>query len=89
MPRTSPATVLLTGASGQIGSQLCSLLHAGGYEGLAVDVHPNAQRRLNCATLEGPITSDGCSSLRPFELSSTSRRSFLPPSVQIPLPPPR
>ena len=46
MPRTSPATVLLTGASGQIGSQLCSLLRAGGHEVLAVDVHPNAQEKI-------------------------------------------
>src|SRR5436309_3365550 len=46
MPRTSPATILLTGASGQIGSQLCSLLRAGGHEVLAVDVRPNAQEKI-------------------------------------------
>ena len=46
MRRKSTATVLLTGASGQIGSQLCSLLRAGGHEVLAVDVHPNAQEKI-------------------------------------------
>src|SRR5947208_4907219 len=46
MRRKSTATVLLTGASGQIGSQLCSLLRAGGHEVLAVDVHPNSQGKI-------------------------------------------
>ncbi len=43
---TSTAVVLVTGASGQIGSRLCSLLRSAGHEVLAVDIHPDARARI-------------------------------------------
>lgn len=47
MPATSAsATILVTGASGHIGSKVCSLLWAGSHEVLAADVRPNTDERI-------------------------------------------
>src|SRR6266571_7049234 len=46
--------VLVTGASGQIGSRLCSLLRTAGQEVLAVDIHPDAHAGIQlCDIREG------------------------------------
>src|SRR2546422_8901557 len=44
--RSAGPIVLVTGASGHIGSTLCSLLRAAGREVLAVDVQAHAQERI-------------------------------------------
>jgi UDP-glucose 4-epimerase len=43
--------ILVTGASGHIGSSLCSLLRTAGHAVLAVDIHPSSQKRVEACDI--------------------------------------